>query len=156
MPKATQLTPAQQLLARLLANNDNEFTVIASNLLARYDDGYWLRRLAGAVENGDLRHLVQRCEDDYDLSWERLAELAEAPVERLFPDEVGRAGEHRTVLAVACSLARHDAKISLRRVLTHGPDPKILRDAINDLILMQEGYRPAAVTALGGAKAGER
>jgi hypothetical protein len=148
MPRAATLTPAQRLLALLLANNDNEFTVTAANLLAGYDDGYWLRRLAGVVVDGDLSHLVGPSPDGYDLRWEELAELAHTAVDLLFPDEVARPGEHRKVLEMACSLARHDAKISLRNVLAHGPDPKVLRDALNALILMQEGYSRAAVTAL--------
>lgn len=148
MPRAEDLTPAQRLHILLLADNDNEFTVTAINLLAGYDDGYWLRRLAGDVEEGDLRHLVERSADGYDLFWDRLAELVHTPVDHLFPDEVAGTGEHRIVLAIACSLARHDAKISLRNVLTHGPDPKVLRDALNGLILMQEGYSRASVTAL--------
>jgi hypothetical protein len=136
----------------LLLDNDNEFTHAAVELLAAYDGGYWLRRLA---TGGDLAHLVEHDGDDTDLPWKALYELAEAPRPQLFPQGAPRLEkDHRTVLRCACSMAEHDLPVNMRDVLLFG-DPLVLRDALTAMIRKQEdnGRREAArLAAAGGGR----
>jgi hypothetical protein len=145
------MTPRQaamQLEAQLRAGSINDPAAAAAvDLLAAYDDSYWLRRLADPHDLAGVRRLIESAgRAGARVRWQELAQAADSPLENLFPTPVTRGEcERRVALRLACSLACPDYKISLHMI---EPSMGLLFEALA-ATLARLAVAPAALIGAG-------